>query len=672
MGWLVEQVSVNPAINADSGRVASRMRRDQLVRGKSGLPPVAERTRTGFRSAAAVTPAPAAMSAPTAPVNQAAPAAKPEAAQLSASAQPLTGREASLVRRQNLVQGKAALQRQPTPAARTETASEESSAPAFKAPAPPVAGTGRGIAQAMRATRATNGRTEATAHSSGRVRASASQPIQYPPKVADTATYAGKKVTGIRIGHGVNVTGNEPGVDVQVTGSQYIGRETGFSPRAGGIKVGAARTASGLIVTGTQVRSGVNITGDESNPALRITGEADQEIADDILERAQTSAYSAMQFQRQHDPHGHSVFGTNLGRSIKTISSRERDPTRTIEHTDHGHSITGTAVGRSPRVTGDEPGSCRSITGDQYLMAAQRQSLCETAAGKAPARAGSAMAMGVRPDAVTGGKVTVAETWARQRVTGTNVEYDKQVSGDEFGVCSPVTGTPYAGPQQYETVCSLPETDETARRATPGQGLGNRVTGDTPMNVEHVTGTQRGAAQGITGSPYYRADTEHDMQGDILAHIEQVGRRFSVRAPQREAQLRASPEAVKAPTAAGRITGTFAAGEGKITGNQEFHFRPRASEERAARIRLTGEGKVEGSGITGTAWFESKKVSGTEGYIATERNPSQRAGKPHAFASAVLFKDKGRHEESRQMVTGMVGWSSKTAAKVTLSGGAQG
>lgn len=32
-----------------------------------------------------------------------------------------------------------------------------------------------------------------------------------------------------------------------------------------------------------------------------------------------------MQFQRQNNPHGHTVFGTNLGRSIKSAGSRNRD-----------------------------------------------------------------------------------------------------------------------------------------------------------------------------------------------------------------------------------------------------------------------------------------------------------------------------------------------------------
>jgi hypothetical protein len=652
-------------MKATGGRDASRERRAMLARGKAGLPPAAERTRTGLRSAATVPPS------ATAATSILLSAGREVAVAPPASGRELTGRAASRARRQSLVQGKTGVPQftalRAAPPAGGETGQAANTAP--------DAGVGRSVAQAMRAARASNGRGEAAAtRPSGRVRTA--QPIQYPPKVADTETYAGGKVTGIRIGRGANVTGDEPGADVQVTGTQYIGRETGFNPREGGVKVGAARTAGGLVVTGSQVRSRVSITGDESNPAIRITGEADQELADDLLERREAGAYSAMQFQRQHNPHGHTVFGANLGRSIKTVGSRERDREHALEKTGGGLPVTGTAVGRSPRVTGDEPGSCRSITGDQYLMPADEQPLCEAPGGKTRARAGSAMARlgnnGGRLDPVTGDKVTVSESWTRQRVTGVDVEHNANVSGDEYGACTPVTGTPYVGPAQYETVCASEEASETARRVTPGAGPGNRVSGDAPVNVERVTGTQRGAGRGITGTPYYRADVEQEMKGDAIGRIEQIGGRFSVRSPQREAQLRAGAVAVQAPTAVGRITGAFAVGEGKITGNQEFHFSPRARDERAARTRVTGEGRVQGPPITGSAWVENPKVTGTEDYIAAERNPSERAGKRHAFAGAGLFKGKGVHEEPRQIVTGMVGWSPKSAAKVTLSGGAQG
>lgn len=206
--------------------------------------------------------------------------------------------------------------------------------------------------------------------------------------------------------------------------------------------------------------------------------------------------------------------------------------------------------------------------------------------------------------------------------------------------------------------------------STGDSGAGNHVTGDTPRNVARVTGTQRGAERHITGTSYYCTGTGGKMESKS---IERVASGFSVRSPQLDAQLRADTAAIRQPSAEGRITGTFARGEGKITGNQEFHFSPRPqSEGSGARAKLTGEGRVEGPGITGSAWTEKSNVTGTEDYIAAERNPSERAGQRHGFASAGAFKGKGKHSAPTHHVTGMVGWSSKAAARVTVSGGAQG
>jgi hypothetical protein len=112
-----------------------------------------------------------------------------------------------------------------------------------------------------------------------------------------------------------------------------------------------------------------------------------------------------------------------------------------------------------------------------------------------------------------------------------------------------------------------------------------------------------------------------------------------------------------------------------VTGNLEFRFQPRQAakgDARAAHTRVSGEGSSKGSSITNSPWGEQANVTGTDGSSAAERNPSERGGKPHTFAGAVRFKSLAKQEEGKQLVTGLFGWSSKTGAKVTLSGGAQG
>ena len=658
----------NTAMKATGGREASRERRASLVQGKAALPRPKERSRMDDERAiskmAPVMTQPAKAEVPSMPVARQESAPAPSA---PSSAAPLTGVQASRARRAALVQGKAGLARinqtQSQTLARVTNVSSADKAPA-------LSGSGRQFAQALRGSRARNGRTDAQPpRPSGRVRKA--EPLQYPPKVAESQSYGDKKVTGVLIGRGMNVTGDEPGAGVQVTGSQYIGKESGFTPREGGVKVGAARTVAGLTVTGTQMRSTIMVTGDESNASIRITGQADQELADDLRQRGEGGgSYASMQFQRQHNPHGHTVFGTNLGRSAKSAGSRERTRERAIEQTDGGQPISGTALGRSLRMTGDESGSCHSITGDQYLMPASKQELCDVPGARGRARAGGAMGMQGRVDPVTGEKVVVSETWSRQRVSGVDIEHNSNVTGGEHGACKPITGTPYHGPSQYESVCSSEAVKQAAQLY--GASSGRMVTGDTPLNVGHVTGTQRGSAREISGTAYYRDEREEAIKGNVIEH---VNNRFSVKSPQRLAQLQADATAVQAPSAESRITGTFARGSGKITGNQEFSFNPRASVERSEdKSRITGEGRMEGRAITGGAWGAHSKVSGTEGYTATERNPSERGGTPEVqgFAGARTFKGKGNHVAPTQHVTGMVGWSAKTAARVTLSGGAQG
>jgi hypothetical protein len=196
-----------------------------------------------------------------------------------------------------------------------------------------------------------------------------------------------------------------------------------------------------------------------------------------------------------------------------------------------------------------------------------------------------------------------------------------------------------------------------------------RVTGDVPL--EGISGTRRGSDRAITGTPYAAAATASGAEqvGDIGT----IDSSFSVRSPMRSAQLRRTEAA--AAQAEERITGAFAVGHGKITGNLEFRFRPRLVEtpdEQPAHGRLTGEGSRAGRAVTGDAWADHHRVTGTEGRWAAGRSPTERAGKANSIAGVGAFQKLGRHDEPRRIVTGMVGWSSKSAAKVTLSGGAQG
>jgi hypothetical protein len=488
--------------------------------------------------------------------------------------------------------------------------------------------------------------------------------LDYAPKVVASPTQGGQSVTGqgvtgLRASNAAPVTGAGRGGDLPISGTQYIGADGG-GWRAAGLKVGLVRTSGGVVVSGTLVRGKAPVTGDEAGAGVAITGEADQRLDDDLTPRPGGGVSAAGQFRRQADPHGTAAFGGNLARSAAAPGSRQRARAPALEATDSGLPITGSALGRSARVTGDEDGACRSVTGSQYLSPARLNAQC---GGPAPGSTGHE-----RPDPVTRGKVRVSRTFAGQRLTGVDVEHDPRVTGEAPGSCQIVTGSPYQGVLTMAGWCDAAAADEAEARLIRRPPM-SAVTGGAFGQGGPVTGVSRGAAQSITGTRYQVAVPAPSPPAEPVAAID-AG--FSVRSPQRAAHLRAAgtPEA----GAAGRITGAFAQGQDKVTGNTEFLFRPRLSsvqEGKAARDRITGEGRP-GRGITGDAWGDRTNVTGVEGAFATGRNPSERSGGPRPFAGARTFKSDEPREEPKQLVTGMFGFSSKASAKVTLSGGAQG
>jgi len=142
-----------------------------------------------------------------------------------------------------------------------------------------------------------------------------------------------------------------------------------------------------------------------------------------------------------------------------------------------------------------------------------------------------------------------------------------------------------------------------------------------------------------------------------------------------DASRRDAKEAPPASCVPGRITGAFAVSDDRVTGNREFMFRPRSNRE-GTQSAVTGEGRTDGRTVTGSAaaWTDNDRVTGTGGYIAAGRNPSEGGGGTSGWAGAGRFKDLATPGGPRQTqnVTGLSGWSTKAAARVTLSGGAQG
>ena len=216
------------SLDFQTGRNASRMRRSQLVNGKAGLPPAKERVRADQETITR----PAGLFPSEAVPSNVFPAQLSATTIKNTGQAPMTGRDASRARRAELVQGKKGILKHKASVTPMDPGSVY--LPAVNVNTMPGMGAGRLAAQAVRNERINSWQAkDVAARPSGRLRNA--NPIQYPPKVTESKSYAGHKVTGVRIGRGENVTGDERGAALQVTGIQYIGTEAGYKPPEGGI-----------------------------------------------------------------------------------------------------------------------------------------------------------------------------------------------------------------------------------------------------------------------------------------------------------------------------------------------------------------------------------------------------------------------------------------------------
>jgi len=463
-----------------------------------------------------------------------------------------------------------------------------------------------------------------------------------PAKVRVTATSHGNRVTGNEVGRSDKVTGDEPGTCKSVTGTEYVSANQSAaycgtsnpSPR----KVGRSQTLGGQAVSGVMVGRSSKVTGDEPGSGLQLTGD---------------------QYLGAEPP--------AAGRAPVKVASQQ---------TLRGTGVTGTAVGRSERVTGDEPGSCRNITGDEYLGTEQYAQFC--AAKPAPEAAKVGFSVTNRAQVVSGtrtgrsDKVTGDEPGSCKAVTGTPYAGMEQASnfcpspavrnirertpvrgasrmsgiqpgigghltGAERGACEDITGTPYVGADQLAQACgSAAGTDPDypqSLASSPWQSFSVQ----SPARAAHMA-RQRGG--GVTGTSYEQGNRitgPFDLAGDKVTGTEQF--RFD----RRGAQLSRGPIEAPAPEV--------------------------EAEPQRPVSRVTGEGISAGLRITGDDWDRGERVTGTEGASARRRNPT-RTG-PMAAMAMRQFK---RNDEVPEPVSKVTGSSGNTTAGslITVSGGARG
>jgi hypothetical protein len=563
--------------------------------------------------------------------------------------------------------------------------------------------TGRQVSMQRRKAQSLSGRagqaTGAATRTGGRVKARGVD-AAVTPRIEPGPNPAAKGVTGTLAERSGKATGKEPGARRSVTGTEYIGGESFDasskpSPAPAPSKVGVSHTGGGRPVTGTMVGRSNRQTGDEAGSCRPVTG---------------TEYLSTEHF-----------------REICKTTAPETPRKVSVMSTRGDQTLSGSSVDRSGRVTGNEVGSCRSITGSQYYTTADFAGLCET---PTPNKVGRMETVGGRT--VTGSEVAPSpklsgdETFGRKPVTGTDYIGARQlaklgategvapvskvvvdtslggqtvsgsypgragnVTGNEAGACALVSGDQYSGGSQLKPFC--PPASAAQQRALVRDSASipaTVVTGDRPgAGGSPVTGDERGSCGAVTGTPYLGIDNmptdctaggRFGLRGQTpLPVAEAPTRGFSIMTPAREGRERRDAAVTGSAPDNARITGPVNKGAGLITGTPDFRHvdtswrQAKDDAAVAAAQRVSGEGNQQGRRISGDAWNAHPRVSGTEGTSSLARNPSQRGQPRGVGSSAAGFRNIERPEVPDSVITGSAG-SARRGAAVTVSGGARG
>jgi hypothetical protein len=472
-----------------------------------------------------------------------------------------------------------------------------------------------------------------------------------PRKVHVTSTGTGNAVSGNELGRSAKVTGDEPGTCKRVTGSQYVSAGQmkefcGTSIEAGPSKISSTETRKGKTVTGSNVGRSGKVTGDEYGAGRELTGTSVMQTGDG---RAPVKVGTSATLRGGH------VTGTMVGRN-KNVTGDEPGSCRNVTGDDYigqeqygtfcdttpkvtdrkvgvsttlkNKTVTGTMTGRDSKVTGDEPGTCKSVTGTPYAGAETYKDYCDTSSA-------SMARERTQQDRATPG----------MPMTGLQPGIDGKMTGADKGACEPLTGTPYVGADQFANACPSEPADTSSPDFPQAIGsMGNGATGNVPWE------------------------------------------QFSVNAPSHASQTTVEHSAVTGTRyEKGHITGPFGMAGGKVTGTEEARFSNGGSgngenvpaptytaqlvDERV-KSRISGEGQDAGLRITGDDWDRNDRVTGTEGLSTTRRNPTRRGG-ADAMAMQLINKRNEELPVPSSKVTGSSGNTEK-GSLITYSGGARG
>jgi hypothetical protein len=370
---------------------------------------------------------------------------------------------------------------------------------------------------------------------------------------------------------------------------------------------------------------------------------------------------------------------------------RPKNSANNVEKVEFGTTLSGTTVSgsqleRNKKVTGVESGTCRAITGTEYIGAEQYGALCSSTPSPSPAKVGVGMTgRGQRVsgvDASRGDKVTGTELAANKTVTGneylstdklesqaasksapekvgmsatrsgmsvsgTVVGRSVRVTGDEHGSCLAISGTEYTGSEQFESFCDASQQAASralmiSRGAHAGTGssidVGNKVTGAergesiTLSGTPYATTTQRVSQRGANNNPHPLARGPENAPR-VVAPVQQspfAQGAFSIVTPARTGQAsNANKISGTAYGAIGRITGPVNLAAGLVSGTPEFRYQdgsaPIMSPVKPAPVAVdSARNRLTGDGREGGFAITGAAWRRNESITGTEGAFSQR------------------------------------------------
>ncbi len=649
------------ASQQQSGRAASRARRQMQVNGKgrSAAAPAPTRQPKEGKSVPAANPTPAPASQAAAPVASSFTAPAPQSMPRPKRAQ----KSASRLRRESLAaRGKKAdrssdrlrdsemaLKRRSAAEAKAKAGKgncdcggpccqeAEANAAAAAAPAPSLSASASSSVNAVKRKRVMN------ASDTGRLMSRARRAAMSGRGKAGLEAH-GKGSSSASLARQANPEISARDIARVVRDSRSKNGARGNSAAAPACARRPRNAAEAKAISGTKVEHTEKLTGDEAGLCHSgVTGTS--YMSSDVFDKF---------CQGGHEPK----------------AAKKVEQTETIS----GSRVTsGGKVGGSSVMTGNEAGSCRAVTGIEYLG---REDYVQC---------------GTTPPAPVV-KTSASHTQRGQVVSGPKSSRAENVTGNENGSCRAVTGTPYAGQEQFESFCA-PEEQRNNRMLTVmperAPGAGKDITGQQPGLIgKKMTGAEEGVCQPVSGTPYIASS---EMSAVCAASPAKVGESDFPKpvAEVAEGKMSVVPTVASAGSISGGsvtgsgyegegpITGAFSMGQGKVTGTEQSRFGGRSEnvitvtpkEEKAvATSRITGEGIETGLNITGDDWDRGDRVTGTEGASAVRRNPS-RSG-PMSAMPEIAAKREPMVDRPSADVTGGSGGSQ--GSSITVSGGARG